>query len=66
MTVEEGEEIFGKRWNYWSRDEQREFVRALDPNDRHQAGNMLCLRLLAENPDCNPQMFTQIMFGLES
>lgn len=29
MTIQEGEAIFGKRWNLWSREEQIEFVKAL-------------------------------------
>jgi hypothetical protein len=30
MTVEEAEEVFGKRWAFWSLKEQREFVSALE------------------------------------
>ena len=30
MTIEEGEAVFGKRWNPWTKEEQIEFVKALD------------------------------------
>lgn len=30
MTLEEAEEIFSKRWQFWSLKEQREFVAAVE------------------------------------
>lgn len=30
MNVEEGEKVFGKRWNEWSEQQRIEFVKALD------------------------------------
>jgi hypothetical protein len=33
MKIEEGEHIFGKRWNLWTPEERREFARALEVDD---------------------------------
>jgi len=33
VTIEQGEEIFEKRWSCWSRDEVMEFVQVLEPDD---------------------------------
>jgi len=51
MTVEEGEEVFGKRWNLWTPEERRQFVSVMD---RSNMGNPLCLRLICEHMDSAP------------
>jgi len=33
MKIEEGEQIFGKRWDEWTPEEKKEFVSCLEPND---------------------------------
>jgi hypothetical protein len=33
VQIEEGETIFGKRWNLWTQEERREFARALEVQD---------------------------------
>ncbi len=48
MRVEDSEEKFGKRWNDWTRDEEREHVAALRKED---CRNPLNLRLLVEHID---------------
>jgi hypothetical protein len=33
MKIEDGEVVFGKRWNQWTPDEWREFARVLEVTD---------------------------------
>lgn len=33
MTIEDAEAIYGKRWNYWSQDEIKQFMSQMEPKD---------------------------------
>lgn len=47
MTIEEGEALFGKRWNAWTEAEQREFCSVLEPGNVHNPG---CLAMACRYP----------------
>lgn len=38
MTIEEGEEVFGRRWNHWTDGERAEFAKVLEPGNLLNAG----------------------------
>lgn len=38
MTIEEGEEIYGKRWSKWTKEERAEFAKVLEPKNLRVPG----------------------------
>ena len=33
MSIEEAEEIFGKKWDYWDKNEKEEFIQCMEPGE---------------------------------